>query len=153
MGIKLNRMTEILDGVRILAKLGVDDATRVVGGGVSWIALNDLAKGGDIPCVGGLSPRFGVNLRHMRVEAAERLTACASISAIAANPARAQMSPEVIVRQTPGRRLKACRNQRPDRCDATPKSKIPLNRSPQDRRVVKADVLRGNVSAARSSGS
>ena len=76
MGIKLNRMAEILDRVRIFAELGVDDAARIVSSSVGWIALNDVGKGSNIADVGGLSPRFGVDLRHMRVKSAQRLAAC-----------------------------------------------------------------------------
>ena len=75
MRIELDRMAEVLDRVRILAELGVDDAARVVGGRVSDCA-GYLSKGGDIARVGRLSPGFGINLRYMRVQPAERLTAC-----------------------------------------------------------------------------
>ncbi len=76
MRIELDRMAEILDCVRILAELGVDDAARVVSGRVGGIALNDVGEGRDIAGVGGLSPRFRVDLRHVGVKSAERLAAC-----------------------------------------------------------------------------
>ena len=62
-------------GVRILAELGVDDAARVVSSGVLRIALNDVGQGSNIAGVGSLSPRFGVEFRHMRVQSAKRLAA------------------------------------------------------------------------------
>ena len=75
MRIELNRVAEILDGVRIFAELGVDNTPRVVRRSVTWIALNDVGKGSNIAGVGGLSRRFGVEFRHVRIQPAERLAA------------------------------------------------------------------------------